>query len=74
MLNRKNLPQWIQIWQLAGNIALMFGIRIAVNIPAAFLGLEFELGTKPRLWFQPPGFVIPVVWFILLTLLGIARF
>jgi tryptophan-rich sensory protein len=61
-------------WQLAGNVALMYGILIVVNLPAPFLGLEFESGGKPRLWYQPPGFVIPIVWFVLFTLLGIARF
>jgi tryptophan-rich sensory protein len=44
-----------------------------VNIPAPFIGLEFETGEKPKLWYAPPGYVIPIVWFILFTLLGFAR-
>jgi tryptophan-rich sensory protein len=27
-----------------------------------------------RLWYEPPGFVIPLVWFVLFTLLAIARY
>ena len=69
-----NLFPMNAFWQLTGNIALMYGILIAVNIPAPFLGLKFESGTESRLWFQPPGFVIPIVWFVLFTLLGVARF
>lgn len=60
-------------WALISSILLFYGILILVNVPAPFLGLEFESENKPRLWYQPPGFVIPVVWFILFTLLGIAR-
>ncbi|MFN7119761.1 MAG: tryptophan-rich sensory protein [Saprospiraceae bacterium] len=56
------------------SILLFYGILVVVNIPAPFLGLEFESNNKPRLWFQPPGFVIPIVWFVLFTLLGIARY
>ena len=55
------------------SILTFYGILIIVNIPAPYLGLEFESGAKPKLWYAPPGFVIPVVWFILFTLLGIAR-
>ncbi|GAB2791685.1 hypothetical protein GCM10027275_40670 [Rhabdobacter roseus] len=61
-------------WSLLLSILLFFGILIVVNIPAPFLGLNFESDAKPRLWFQPPGFVIPIVWFVLFTLLGIARY
>lgn len=55
------------------NILLMYGILIVVNIPAPFLGLEFESDSDPRLWYAPPGFVIPLMWFVLFTLLGTAR-
>ncbi len=61
-------------WSLIANILLFYGILILVNVPAPLLGLEFEQDTKPRPWFQPPGFVIPIVWFVLFTLLGFARF
>lgn len=61
-------------WPLIANILLFYGILILVNVPAPFIGLEFEPETKRRLWYQPPGFVIPIVWFVLFTLLGIARY
>jgi tryptophan-rich sensory protein len=55
------------------NILIFYAILIGVNIPAPFLGLEFDQETQPRFWFAPPGWVIPVVWFLLFTLLGLAR-
>lgn len=61
-------------WSLIANILLFYGILTIVNIPAPFIGLEFEAETKPRLWYQPPGFVISVAWFVLFTLLGVARY
>lgn len=59
---------------LITSILLFFGILIFINIPAPFLGLEFEPDSESRLWYQPPGFVIPIIWFILFTLYGIARY
>lgn len=56
------------------SILSFYGILILVNIPAPFIGLEFESGEKPSLWYAPPGFVIPIVWFVLFTLLGIGRY
>ena len=61
-------------WTLILSILTFYGILIAVNIPAPFIGLEFEKGETPRLWYAPPGYVIPIVWFILFTLLGIGRY
>ncbi len=61
-------------WTIIASILLFYAILILVNIPAPFVGLEFEKDTNPRLWFQPPGFVIPIIWFILFTLLGFARY
>lgn len=57
------------------NILLFFGILILANLPAYFLGLRFE-GNEPkkRLWFEPPGFVIPIVWVFLFILLAILRY
>ena len=60
-------------WALIGSILIFYAILIGVNLPAPFLGLEFEEGDKPKLWYQPPGYVIPIVWFVLFTLLGTAR-
>lgn len=56
------------------SVLTFYTILVVVNIPAPFLGLEFENGETTRLWFAPPGYVIPVVWFVLFTLLGIARY
>jgi tryptophan-rich sensory protein len=55
------------------SIGIFYGILIVVNIPAPFIGLEFENDAAPRLWYQPPGFVIPIVWFVLFALLALAR-
>jgi tryptophan-rich sensory protein len=61
-------------WTLILSILTFYGILIAVNIPAPFIGLEFETEETPRLWYAPPGNIIPIVWFILFTLLGIGRY
>jgi tryptophan-rich sensory protein len=61
-------------WTLILSILTFYGILIAVNIPAPFIGLEFEKGETPRLWYAPPGYLIPIVWFVLFTLLGIGRY
>ncbi|UBZ14828.1 tryptophan-rich sensory protein [Flagellimonas marinaquae] len=62
------------VWSLFFSILSFYGILIVVNIPAPFLGLNFENGEAPKLWYAPPGFVIPIVWFVLFTLLGIGRY
>ncbi|OOG74837.1 TspO/MBR family protein [Algoriphagus sp. A40] len=60
---------------LVSNIVLFFGILILTNLPAPFLGLKFEgNGPKKRLWFEPPGYVIPIVWVFLFLLLAILRY
>lgn len=61
-------------WMLFFSIVLFYLILVVINIPASFLGIEFESDTKPRRWYQPSGFVISIIWFILFTLLGIARY
>lgn len=60
---------------LVFNILLFYGILVLTNVPAYFLGLKFE-GNEPkkRLWFEPPGFVIPIVWIFLFLLLAILRY
>jgi tryptophan-rich sensory protein len=60
---------------LTNNILLFYGILILTNVPAYFLGLKFEgNAAKKRLWFEPPGFVIPIVWVFLFLLLAILRY
>jgi tryptophan-rich sensory protein len=61
-------------WSIIGSIFSFYAVLIVVNIPAPFLGLEFGRGETPKLWYAPPGFVIPIVWFVLFTLLGVARY
>ena len=61
-------------WTLILSILTFYGILIAVNIPAPFIGLDFDSGETSKLWYAPPGFVIPIVWFVLFTLLGIGRY
>lgn len=60
---------------LPSNLLLFYGILFLTNVPAYFLGLKFE-GNEPkkRLWFEPPGFVIPIVWVFLFLLLAILRY
>lgn len=60
---------------LTSNILLFYGILFLTNVPAYFLGLKFEGNdSKKRLWFEPPGFVIPIVWVFLFLLLAILRY
>jgi tryptophan-rich sensory protein len=60
---------------LTSNILLFYGILFLTNVPAYFLGLKFEGNApKKRLWFEPPGFVIPIVWIFLFLLLAILRY
>ncbi|MDO8966263.1 MAG: TspO/MBR family protein [Algoriphagus sp.] len=60
---------------LTTNILLFYGILFFINVPAYFLGLRFEGNEhKRRLWFEPPGFVIPIVWVFLFLLLAILRY
>jgi tryptophan-rich sensory protein len=59
---------------LTGNLLLFYGILFLTNVPAYFIGLKFEGNSaKKRLWFEPPGFVIPIVWIFLFLLLAILR-
>ena len=60
-------------WSILVSILLFYAILIVVNIPASFLGIKFENNDKPRLWYQPPGFAIPVIWFVLFTMMGLSR-
>ena len=44
------------------NLLLFYSILFLTNVPAYFLGLKFKGNDKnKRLWFEPPGFVIPLV-------------
>lgn len=60
-------------WSVISSILIFYAILVLVNIPAPFIGLRFEEEKTPRLWYAPPGYVIPIVWFFLFTLLGLAR-
>ena len=54
---------------------MFYAILFLTNVPAYFLGLKFEGNeARKRLWFEPPGFVIPIVWVILFFLLALLRF
>ena len=56
------------------SLFLLYGILIGVNLPAPFLGLEFDNDPPAqRLWYAPPGWVIPAAWFVLFALLAAAR-
>ncbi|CAN5350563.1 hypothetical protein BH23BAC1_BH23BAC1_08690 [soil metagenome] len=61
-------------WNIIFSIIVFYVILILVNIPAPFLGLEFDSGENQKLWYAPPGFIIPIAWFVLFTLLGVARY
>lgn len=57
------------------NLLLFYAILFLINVPAYFLGLRFEGNEKrKRLWFELPGFVIPLVWVFLFFLLAILRY
>lgn len=58
MLNefRNEIPKFKNMsWTLILSILSFYGMLIAVNIPAPFIGLEFDSGETPKLWFAPPG-------------------
>lgn len=61
------------ILQSLPSILSFYLVLLLVNLPAPFLGLKFENNDARRLWYEPPGFIIPIVWFVLFTLLGLAR-
>ena len=60
-------------WSYISSILIFYGILILTNVPAPFIGLEFDSGEQPKLWYAPPGIVIPIVWFLLFAMLGIGR-
>lgn len=55
------------------SILIFYAILVGVNLPAPLAGLKFDSNEEVKLPYAPPGFVIPIVWFVLFTLLGIAR-
>lgn len=60
---------------LLANFILFYAILFLINLPVPFLGLKFAGNeASKRLWFEPPGFVIPLVWVVLFFLLAILRF
>jgi len=59
---------------LSINLLLFLGILVLPNSIAYFLGLRFKGNdAQKRLWFEPPGYVIPFVWLILFGLLAVLR-
>ena len=58
---------------LLANLGLLYAILVGVNIPAPFLGLDFG-DSERRLAYEPPVYVIPLAWFVLFGLLGVARY
>lgn len=63
------------VYEFFFNISLFLGILFLVNIPAPFLGLKFKGNSvRKRLWFEPAGSVIPVVWIGLFLILGFLRY
>lgn len=61
-------------WSIVISILLFYAILFGLNIPASLLGIEAEAEeTKQKLWYQPPDFAIPVIWFVLFTMLGLSR-
>lgn len=57
------------------NILLLWGMLILTNVPALLFGLRFEGNVpKKRLWFEPPGFIIPIVWVFLFLMLAFLRY
>lgn len=43
------------------NVALVYAILVGGNLPAPLLGIDFEdNGTRESLWFETPGYVIPL--------------
>lgn len=62
-------------WSLLFSVLLMDGIIILINIPASLLGLTFDNEPNTQqLWFEPPGYVVPIIWFVLFTLMGLSRY
>ncbi len=57
------------------NICLLLGILILTNIPGYFFGLKFQGNVpKKRLWFEPPGFIIPIVWVFFFLMFAFLRY
>jgi tryptophan-rich sensory protein len=57
------------------NISLLAGILLVTNIPGYFLGFKFQGNIpKKRLWFEPPGFVIPIIWIFFFIIFAYVRF
>ncbi|WP_026952680.1 TspO/MBR family protein [Algoriphagus mannitolivorans] len=60
---------------LLANFVLFYAILVLINLPVPFLGLKFSGNeVNKRLWFEPPGYVIPIVWVVLFFFLAILRY
>lgn len=58
-------------WEVTREVLLMWGVLVAVNVPAAAIGLDFDDG--PRRPGDPPGWLVTSAWIVLFACLGIAR-
>jgi len=55
------------------NVALAVGAALIIYGVIFLLGWDSATGHAPRPWFEPPGWVIGVVWLVLFSLMASAR-
>lgn len=57
------------------NIVFFETILVILSLPAILIGLKFT-GNSPakRLWFEPAGYIVPMVWVVLFGLLAVLQF
>ena len=55
------------------NVALAVGAALIMNAAIFLLGWDSTTDYAPRPWFEPPGWVIGVVWLVLFSLMASAR-
>ncbi len=56
---------------LFNNLIFFEAFLVLFNVPAVLMGLRFKGNSaSQRLWFEPAGYLIPIVWIILFGLLA----
>ncbi|BDC49882.1 hypothetical protein F183_A21980 [Bryobacterales bacterium F-183] len=55
------------------NIVAFVAVLLLVNVPAPFLGLEFDDDTPANVLLAPPGWLVVVAWLVLFPAMGVAR-